>query len=351
MRGVVPAGQGPDPAPGPVPAVAAGGGPELVLAVGRVDPVAEPQPGHRGRGADGHAAPGGAVGEGHLLAELGLAGVPDGHVGEAQEVVVVQVGDEAGLLEVADVVGARGRWPAWSRPCRRPSGASRSSTEAVVVGADEVAGLGRPAERAAGLGGRRVGPAHPGPATGRASRRRTGRCRPPSPTRGGGTWWSDRVVEAGRAQVGGVGRAAAGGRPDGPGPAGARRQGPALDGHRVVEPGVGDLDGQHPAAQLGGHVVPDVVAEARRGGGWPRGRATSPPPDDVGDQGPGLGGPSQLTQVVALAPPAGDQPGGGRALAEAQVGLGPVVGRATGRGSTSMSGSQLGAHRPARSCR
>ena len=36
---------------------------------------------------------GGAVGEGHLLAELGLAGVPDGHVREAQEVVVVQVDD------------------------------------------------------------------------------------------------------------------------------------------------------------------------------------------------------------------------------------------------------------------
>src|SRR4029450_11889824 len=46
-----PGGQGPDPAPGPVAAVAAGGGPELVLTIGRVDPVAEAQPGDRGRGA------------------------------------------------------------------------------------------------------------------------------------------------------------------------------------------------------------------------------------------------------------------------------------------------------------
>src|SRR4029453_1616142 len=104
--GVGAGGQVPDPAPGPVPAVAAGGGPELVLAVGGVDPVAEPQPGHRGRGADGHAAVGGAVGERLLLAELGLAGVPDGHVREAQEEVVVHIGGQAGLLEVADVVGA-----------------------------------------------------------------------------------------------------------------------------------------------------------------------------------------------------------------------------------------------------
>src|SRR5215217_5777311 len=95
-------GQGPDPAPGPVAAVAAGGGPELVLPVGRVDAVADAQPGHRGRGADRHAAVGGAVGERHLLAELGLAGVPDGDVTQAQEVVVVQVDGQAGLLEVAD---------------------------------------------------------------------------------------------------------------------------------------------------------------------------------------------------------------------------------------------------------
>ena len=323
MRGVVPAGQGPDPAPGPVPAVAAGGGPELVLAVGRVDPVAEPQPGHRGRGADGHAAVGGAVGERHLLAELGLAGVPDGHVGEAQEVVVVQVGDQAGLLVVADVVGAEVDGQLGLDRVGAIGGVPQQHRGG-LAGPDEVAGLGRPAERAAGLGGGRVGPAHPGP--GRVERpvaELVGVDHLADPGRR--DLVADRVVEAGRAQVGGVGRAAAGGRPHGPGPAGAWRQGPALDGHRVVEPGVGDLDGQHPAAQLGGDVVPDVVAEpVREGAGL---LAERPPAaDHVGDQGPGLAV-EPADHVVALAPPAGDQPGGGRALAQAQVGLGPVVGR------------------------
>src|SRR5918994_1328904 len=154
--------QGPDPAPGPVPAVAAGGGPDLVLAVGRIDPVLETQPGHWGRRANGHAAPGGAVGEGHLLAELGLAGVPDRHVGEAQEVVVVQVGDEAGLLEVADVVGAEVDGQLGLDRVGALGGVPEQHRGG-LVGADEVAGLGRPAQHPAGLGGGRVWPAHPAP--------------------------------------------------------------------------------------------------------------------------------------------------------------------------------------------
>ena len=328
MRGVGPGREGPDPAPRPVPAVAAGGGPELVLAVGRVDPVLEAQPGHRRRGADGHAAVGGAVGEGHLLAELGLAGVPDGHVGEAQEVVVVQVDGQAGLLVVADVVGAEVDGQLGLDGVGAGRGVAQQQ-RGVVAGPDQVGGLGRPAQHPAGLGGRRVGPADPGPGgVERPVAELVGVDHPADPRRR--DLMADRVVEAGRAHVGGLDRAAAGGRADGPGPAGAGGQGPALDGHRVVEPGVGDLHGQHPAAQLGGDVVPDVVAEPfRQRAGLP---AEGPPaPDHVGDQGPGLAV-EPAHQVVAPVPPAGDQAGGGRALAKAQVGLGPVVGRrAAGR--------------------
>src|SRR5918997_1061568 len=84
--------------------VAAGGRPELVLAVIRVYPVREPEPGRCLRRADEHAAEGGRVGERHLLAELGLPGIPDGDVAEPRPLVVVHVGDETALLVVADRV-------------------------------------------------------------------------------------------------------------------------------------------------------------------------------------------------------------------------------------------------------
>src|SRR5215211_3217678 len=241
-------GQGPDPAPGPVPAVAAGGGPELVVAVGRVDPVAEPQPGHRGRGADGHAAVGGAVGERLLLAELGLAGVPDGDVTQAQEVVVVDVDGQSGLLEVADLVGAEVDGQLGLHRVG-PGGGVAQQQRGVVARADQVGGLGRPAQRPTGLGCRRVGP-HPGPAAvgDYAVVEAVGEGELPNPRRQRQV--PHRLVQPGRAKVGGLGRAAAGGRPDPPGPAGAGRQGPAHHGDRVVEAGVGDLDRQLTAAQL-----------------------------------------------------------------------------------------------------
>src|SRR5215213_7414476 len=74
---VRPGRQGPDPALDPVPAIPAAPGAELVLTVARVDPVRDAQPGRlRGR-TDDRAAVRQPPGVGHLLAELGLPGVPD----------------------------------------------------------------------------------------------------------------------------------------------------------------------------------------------------------------------------------------------------------------------------------
>src|SRR5918997_534881 len=96
--------QGPGAAPDKVFSVAAGRGPELVLAVGRIDAVGKPEPGGAGRWTHEHAAVGAPAGVGHLLAELRLAGVPDRDVREPDELVVAQVGDEPALLVVADVL-------------------------------------------------------------------------------------------------------------------------------------------------------------------------------------------------------------------------------------------------------
>src|SRR4029450_1231518 len=101
-------------------------------------------------------------------------------------------------------------------------------------------------------------------------------------------------------------------------------------GDRLVEAGVGDLDREVAAAQLGGDVVPGVVAEAlgeRAGFAGHRLAVVN----YLHDQGPGLAV-EPADQVVALAAPAGDQAGGLGGVAQAQVGLGPVVGRRAAAG-------------------
>src|SRR4029450_4725296 len=102
-------------------------------------------------------------------------------------------------------------------------------------------------------------------------------------------------------------------------------------GDRLVEAAVVDLEREGAAAQLGGDVVPGVVAEAlgeRAGFAGHRLAVVN----YLDDQGSGLAV-EPADQVVALAAPAGDQAGGLGGVAQAQVGLGPVVGRRAAPGA------------------